>query len=172
MEFKVQHLIKGVTLESYEALYFDEAFNKALCEEVKLHRVLRSLNIDEGVLKRVVQVGPEREIPAPVAKILGADRISYTEHVEYRLGSGKGTWKTVSAVMTDKVESAGTFSFVQTPQGVMRTVEGFVKVKIFAVGGMVEKFIAADVERGYEQAAEYTHQWIATHGLPEKLLCG
>jgi hypothetical protein len=174
MEFKVEHLIKGVTLTSYESLYFNEEFNKALCEKVKLHRRLVSLTVQNGVLNRVVEVGPDREIPGPVAKILGADRIAYTEHVEYRLGSGKGSWKTISSVMTEKVESAGSFSFKETPQGVIRVVDGFVKVKIFAVGGMVEKFIAHDVEQGYQQAADFTHTWVAEKGLPTSSLdsCG
>jgi hypothetical protein len=39
-------------------------------------------------------------------------------------------------------------------------VEGDVKVKLLGVGTLIERFIVADVERSYEQAAAFTQRWI------------
>ncbi len=163
MKFRVEHLMKDISLANYEKLYFDEEFNTALCKAVKLSRTLDKRDLKDGFLKRSVRVGPEREIPAPVAKILGASRIEYTEHLEYKMGSNKGTWKTVSSIMTDKVESSGTFEFKEHKGGVQRIVEGDIRVKIFGVGGIVEKFIVADVEKSYADAAQFTQKWISDH---------
>lgn len=164
MKFSVSHTFQNISLEDYEKLYFDEEFNTALCEAVKLARTLGTLNRTETTIHREVTVGPDREVPAPVAKILGASRIEYTEHLDYTLGSYKGTWKTISSLMTDKVHSAGTFAFKAKGNGVERIVDGEIKVKIFGVGGMVEKFIVADIERSYAKAAEFTQNWIDKQG--------
>lgn len=160
MKFRVEHVFKGITLKDYEALYFDEAFQIAQCQAVKLHRTLVKREVTDGRLVRAVKVGPDREIPAPVAKVLGANRIEYTEHVDYVLGSNKGTWKTVSSLLTDKVDASGTFSFRETPAGIARVVEGEVSVRIFGIGGIVEKFVGADIERSYGDAAKFMQQWI------------
>ena len=160
MKFRVEHIIKNITLAGYEKLYFDEPFNIALCEAVKLRRGKASLEIHDGRLKRAVVVGPERELPGPIAKIVGADHVEYTEHVDYRMGSHHGTWHTVPSFMANKVESSGTFSFRDVPTGVMRIVEGEVNVKIFGLGSVIEKFIISDVEKSYGQAAAFTQDWI------------
>ena len=160
MHFKADHTFTGITIEQYEQLHFDEEFQIALCQSVKLARRLDKREDDGKHLSRIVTVGPDRDIPPAAAKVLGANRIEYAEHLEYDWGSYKGTWKTISSVMTDKVDASGTFSFKAVPGGVLRTVEGDVKVKLFGIGGVVEKFVGADIEKSYQQAAEFTQKWI------------
>jgi hypothetical protein len=160
MKFSAQNLIENVSLADYEVLYFDEAFGQALCREVKLARHLVSREQVGQCLKRAVRVGPEREIPAPVAKILGASRIEYTEHIEYTVGAFAGRWHTVSSLLTDKVHSSGTFKFLAQGRDVMRVVDGDISVKVFGLGGLIERYIAADVERSYAQAADFTNRYL------------
>ncbi len=160
MKFLAKHILRNISLEDYEKLYFDEDFNIALCKDVKLARSVVEINRTDSHIHRVVTVGPDREIPPAAAKILGASRIEYTEHLDYDFGTYKGTWKTISSLMTDKVKSSGTFSFTQEGGGIARVVEGDIKVKIFGVGGVIEKFIVADIGRSYEKAADFTQRWI------------
>ena len=160
MKFKAEHVFKGISIADYEKLYFDEDFSIALCKEVKLARSLKSLETKDVHLSRAVTVGPEREIPGPVAKIVGANRIEYTEYVEYDMGSYKGEWKTISSVLTDKIDTKGTFEFQEVSGGVKRIIHGDIKVKIFGIGGVVEKFIVSDVEKSYNDAAVFTQKWI------------
>jgi hypothetical protein len=164
MNFKSVHRFRNVSLTDYEATFFDEAFNIALCKAVGLERTLVSRRVENGRVARVSRIAPQREIPAPVAKILGAAKIEYTENIEYEFGSGKATWKTVSSVMTDKVESRGTITFAQRGAEVERLVEGLVNVKMFGLGGVIEGFIVADVEKSYETAAAFTQKWIDAGG--------
>jgi len=131
--------------------------------ELGLTRTLISREVKDGKIRRVVKVAPDREIPAPAAKVLGAAKIEYTETVEYVLGSGQAQWSTLSSVMTDKVDSRGTVRFAQTGDDVVRSVDGDVTVKIPFLGGTVEKFIVSDVEKSYDKAAAFTRSWLAKH---------
>lgn len=165
MKFLAEHTFRGITASDYEKLYFDEAFNAALCKAVNLDREVVKREENGKHLSRVVKVSPrDREIPGPLVKILGSSRIEYTEHVEYDFGSLKGSWKTVSSLLTDKVESAGIFRFDAAADAVKRVVEGDIKVKVFGIGGVIERFIVADIEKSYEQAADFTRRWIASGG--------
>lgn len=161
MKFRCEHRFSGITLADYEQLYFDEAFNIALCNQVGLQRGLISRDVSNGKIHRVVKVAPDREIPAPAAKILGSAKIEYTETVDYVFGSGKGQWSTVSSVLTDKVDSRGTVQLSESYGQVVRVIEGDVTVKMMIVGSTVEKFIISDVEKSYDKAAEFTRQWLA-----------
>lgn len=160
MKFKCEHRFRNITLAQYEALYFDEAFNDAMCENVGLQRTLLKREQNGPRIHREVRVSPNREVPAPVAKILGSAKLEYVEHVDYTFGSNRGTWLTISSVMTDKLDTRGTMAFGEQGGSVVRTVEGDINVKIFAVGGVIEKFIVADVEKSYASAAAFTQQWI------------
>ena len=75
MDFRVEHTFRDISLADYETLYWDEEFNIALCENVKLERDLRDRTMTGNRLHREVLVTPDREIPKPVQKILKADRI-------------------------------------------------------------------------------------------------
>ena len=162
MKFRCEHRFQGISLYDYERLYFDEEFNVALCRQVNLQRTLISRDESNGRVKRVVKVAPDRQIPAPAAKILGASKIEYTETIEHTFGAGKAVWSTVSSIMTDKVDSRGTVAFAASGSDVVRTVEGDVTVKITFVGGTVERFIIDDIEKSYEKASEFTRNWIAS----------
>lgn len=165
MKFLAEHTFRGITVADYEKLYFDEDFNVSLCKAVNLDRSVVKRDEKGKHLSRAVKVSPrDREIPGPLVKVLGSSRIEYTEHVEYDFGTYKGTWKSVSSVMTDKVESSGVFRFEPAGDGVKRVIEGDIKVKVFGVGGVIERFIVADIEKSYEQAADFTRRWIASGG--------
>lgn len=169
MKFRVEHSFKSITLPGYEALFFDEPFNVALCTATHLSRAMVKREFNDGKLVRELRVGPDREVPGPVAKVLGANRIEYIEKINYKAGSYEGTWETVPMVMADKVVSRGTFRFYTQGDRVVRVVEGDVSVKIFGLGGVIEKLVVADVERSYNQAADFTQTWISTQKVPEKL---
>jgi hypothetical protein len=160
MKFRCEHVFRGIELGAYETLYFDEPFNIALCQATGLGRALVKLEKKDGRLERAVKVTPQRELPGPMAKIIGSGTFEYTEFLDYHLGSFAGTWRTEPGMLKDKILSAGTFSFAAVPGGVRRVVAGEVKVKIFGLGGVLEAFVVADVEKSYARAAEFTQRWV------------
>jgi len=165
VKFKVEHLFKNVTIQAYEQLYFDEKFNISLCQAVNLERELVHRNIENNILQRSTKVRPKRTLPRPVAAVMGTAKIEYTENISYALGSHQGTWQTISGVLSDKIESKGTVQFIDRPDGVIRIIEGEIRVKIFGVGSMVEKLIVADVEKSYAEAASFTQKWLDEHSV-------
>ncbi len=165
MKFNVRHTFKNISREEYEKIYFNEPFNEALCAAVNLGRVLETLTEEAGVLKRSVRVAPQRDIPAPVAKVIGADRIEYVEHITYPMGSYRGTWDTVPGLLASKLISVGTFGFDESPEGVVRWIEGDINVKIFGIGSMIEKIMVSEVEKSYDDAAKFTQAWLNDGGM-------
>ncbi|MEM6732382.1 MAG: DUF2505 domain-containing protein [Myxococcota bacterium] len=162
MKFRIEHEFSGISLPDYEVLYFDEPFNEALCEEVNLERELLKLDRDGDKLARDVRVAPRgRQIPKPVAKFLGGARIEYVEKLQYTFGSYRGTWQSVSSLMTEKIQSSGTFTLEEASGGVRRIVEGEIKVKVFGLGGTIEQYIVEDVKKSYNDAATFTRKWLA-----------
>ncbi len=162
MKFRIEHEFQGISLPDYEKLYFDEPFNVALCEEVNLDRELLSFEHRGERLEREVKVSPRgRQIPKPIAKFLGGARIEYVEKLAYAFGSGQGTWQSISSLMTEKIDSRGTFAFQEIPGGVKRIVEGEIRVKVFGIGGTIESYIVDDVKKSYEDAAAFTRKWLA-----------
>lgn len=160
MKFHIENTFRNIGLRTYEALYFDDDFNAALAAEVKLDRIVKRKDLTDGHVSREVLICPDREIPAPAAKILGTNKIEYTEYIEYTYGSFHGTWRTVPGIFPGKVTTEGAFRFVEVDGGVLRAVDGEIKVSIFGIGGMVEKVIVADIEKSYERATAFTQHWI------------
>lgn len=163
MKLHIEHTFRGIELPAYEKLYFDEAFNIELCKATHLERHLVRREEKGGKLERLVRIAPEREIPAPVAKVLGSGKLEYAEHITYELGKYRAHWRTEPAVLRDKIESQGTFVFEKTASGVKRIVDGQISVKIFGLGAVIERFVVADVERSYDKASEFTQKWIDEH---------
>ncbi|HEY3357078.1 MAG TPA: DUF2505 domain-containing protein [Polyangia bacterium] len=164
MKFRAEHVFSGISLPDFEALFYDEPFGIALCAAVKLGRQVVRLENRDGRLVRSLRVTPERTLPSPVAKIVGGSRIEYTEHTEYVWGTYRADWRVEPSILPDKIESRGRLGFEQCGDGVMRWVEGEVKVRMFGLGGIIEHFIIGDTEKSYDAAADFTRSWIAKHG--------
>jgi hypothetical protein len=160
MRFTTEARFRGVTLPELEELYFDEAFNIAMCRDNGLQRQVLSLDKKDGRLSRRLKIGPERELPAPIKKVIGSDRLEYEERLEYTFGSYEARWVVVPGVLASKVRSEGTIRFRADRDAVVRTAAGEVEVKILGVGGMIEKVIIGDVERSFVNAAGFTQRWI------------
>jgi len=165
MKVRIEHVLQGIDLAGYEELYFDEPFHTALAEAVKIDRKL--LRLDRGAerIVRHVRVQPQRDIPAPVAKLLGGKRLAYIEELEYEVGRYHGTWRIVPPVLADKIAIGGTLDFEAAAGGVKRVLAGVIDVTLFGLGGLVEKVVVSNVVKSYDDAAAFTAQWI-TGGSP------
>jgi hypothetical protein len=161
MKFDIEHTF-AVSAADYEKLYFDEPFQKALCDAVKLGREVLKFERNGDKIIRHVRVAPARELPAPVAKVLGGKAFSYVEELEFEAGKGRGKWRTVPNIFPEKVVTDGTIEFVAVgPSSCKRIVRGEIEVKVFGIGGIIERFVGGEVEKSYGDAAAFTSKWIA-----------
>jgi hypothetical protein len=162
MKFDVSHTFDGISAADYEVLYFEDAFNVALCEAVKLGREVLKMERTPTRIVRNIRCTPQRDIPAPVAKMIKDNGFHYVEELDHEVGKLRGTWVVKPNILPEKVTCKGTYEFV--PAGdkrVTRNIRGDIDVAVFGVGGMVEKFVVDDVKRSYEQAAQFTRSWLA-----------
>lgn len=166
MKFVIEHTYRQITPAAYEALHFDETFAAALGEALGLGRVLVRLDRTPGRIVRHVRCTPKRKSDDPAARVLD-DQASYVEELEYEVGRFRGEWRTIPSVMPDRVRTSGSLELAPAPGGgTRRIVRGEVRVAIFAVGRIVERFIVAEIEKSYAGAARFTADWLARQGRP------
>jgi hypothetical protein len=164
VKFQADHLIDGIAVEVYREMYFQDAFNDAMCVAVNLHRRPIKMERTGSKIVRHVHVEPQgREIPGPVAKLLGQSRFGYVEELEFDFSRNEGVWKTIPTILPDKVTSGGTLRFVGEGTGTRRIVHGEIEVRMFGIGGIVERFICSDAEKSYADAAEFSRGWVRQH---------
>lgn len=160
MRFTTEARFRGVTLKELEELYFDEAFNEAMCRDNGLNRQVLQRDLKDGRLTRRLKIGPERELPTAIKKVIGSDRLEYEERLDYTFGSYEARWVVIPGVLASKVKSEGTIRFREEGGAVVRTASGDVEVKVLGVGGMIEKVIIGDVEKSFVNAGAFTQRWI------------
>lgn len=162
MKFHADHVIEGISLADYGNLYFDEDYNVRMCVAVRLGRELLELRREGNRIFRRVKVHPQdREIPAPVAKVLGFSHFAYVEELTMDLDSNEGSWRTIPERMADKFDTRGTLRFLDAGGHARRIVDGEIDVKIFGIGTIVEKFICSDAEKSYAAAAAFARRYVA-----------
>ena len=113
-------------------MYFDETFSVAVGEALGLGRQLIRLDRGPDRIVRHVRCEPTREAGSPADQAFGSSRASYVEEMDYDLRRGRGTWRTIPNLFTDRVSNTGTLEIVAAGGGVRRVVRGEVEVRCSA----------------------------------------
>lgn len=161
MKLAIEHDYEGISAERFEEVYFDETFATALAATLKLGRTLVRLERTPERIVRHVRIEPEREIPAPVAKLLGGKRFAYVEELDYDVARHAGRWRIIPNVLEGKVDAGGTFELLAGGNGVKRRLLGDISVSVFGIGGLVERIVVSELERSYENGAVFMRQYVA-----------
>ena len=150
MKFEVQIRTRGVDVSGWRDAYYSEGFSQLVVAETKVReRTVQERTIFPGGGERCrVRVVPDVALPGPVKKLVGEEEIAYTEISSFDPGSRCGQLEIDSPAGTD-VRLAGAISYLLDNGGVEMRFAGEVKVKVFAVGGLVERFIAGEVRKRY-----------------------
>ena len=148
--------------------FLDDAYNKAMfIESMKFPRwEVTRFDLSDAELYRVVEVEPYiGQLPGPIIKVLG-NKIRYRE--EGRLDRATNSYKlsVVPGKFADKISV--TAEQRTEPLGEDRCKRIFtaeVSVKIFAVGGMIEKQLVSDLRKSYDEGARFTQQYMNDLGI-------
>lgn len=100
------------------------------------------------------RVSPVKPVPAVMAKAIGRDRLSYVQELESNNTTLTTRWKVLSDVLPDKVRCGGTAKVIAVHGGCERVLEGTIEVNVLFVGGLIEKHILTELQRGYDRAAD------------------
>src|SRR6185436_13653348 len=104
------------------------------------------------------------DAPAPVRKIFG-ETTSMEEDGRFDPATRRWRFRMIPDRMADKIDITGeTWLEERGPGRVERVSELSVGVRIFAVGGLVEQFIAKETETSNAKQAEFTRRYIGELG--------
>lgn len=107
------------------------------------------------------KMAPKDNMPGFIKKLVG-DAFSTTETLSRASGSDRATSQIVPSVMRDKMSMRYELKVVPEGEGACRRIMDWeIDVKIFAIGGQVEKFAAGEIERAMDASARFLDQHAA-----------
>jgi len=120
---------------------------------------------DQGTT-RTVEVEPKvGPLPGPIKKAIG-EKIGYREEGRFDSARKRYEFKVIPGLLSEKIQVTGVqYTVALGDQRCRRVFEATISVKLFGVGGLIEKQIGADMRRGYEVGAIYTQKHMDKHGI-------
>jgi hypothetical protein len=163
MRFQKEHRIELSSARFLE-LTFDTDFMRRMNTEAMKVQAYDSLErkVDGAVWTMKNRVTPQDNMPGFLKKLIGGG-FYYEESLSHSKGSDTVTCTMQPSAMREKLRMGYTMRV--RPEGdhaIRRIMEWEVEVKIFGVGGQIEKFAAAEIERGLESSAHFMNH----HGKP------
>lgn len=158
-KLRLLHTFKS-SPESFWEMFWDPAFDDLVNASASVVSVVVSDQTDaDGMRQQVVTSKPNRTLPPAVARVIGAQEISYRTTLTYYPKKGFVAWQVQPSVFADKVTAQGEIAVRAHSLGCERVVNGDISVKVRFVGGVIEKAILEDVTRSYNRAAEVATRW-------------
>jgi len=168
-EVTLQHEIDTDEDTFWSKIVFDESFNKKLyLEELKFSqwKLLEMKDDDAKITRRVLVEPATNDLPGPLKKAIGGDKLAYTEEGTFDKKSKRYAFKTTPSLMPDKTKVSGEMWAEKIgDKKIRRIAKIHVEVKIFMVGGMVEDRIIKDLRSSYDASTTLTNKYIKEHGL-------
>lgn len=149
--------------ETFWKMYWDDGYDAMLSEGSGVERELLEERTEGDVVVRRVRFTPDRELPGPVASLLGSNKLIYEQENRWDPSASEMTWKVIPTVLPGKLDARGTFRIRPTAGGCEQVVEGDITVNVRFIGGQIEKAVVAEVQQSYERMAEISRRWLKTH---------
>ena len=152
----------------WDKLFFDEDYNRRLyLEALKFHdwKVTKHEDMGDQVHRSIDVVPRLGELPGPMKKVLG-DNIRYTESGVLDKAARRYKITIVPSALAGKLLVSGElYTEPVDDKHCRRVFETTVEVKVFGLGGMMEKRFVADIEKSYAVGAKFTNQYATEKGL-------
>lgn len=164
MKLLVDTLFQNVTLDRFVEVYFSEDFNNRVAKisGLKKRELVEEKRHEDGSRDRRVRMEPNVTLPGPIQKFVGNQTISYDEVSRYDAGKKQVTYH-IDSKANDRIQVKGTITFVPEGTGVRRKIDGVIEVKVLGLGGLVEKFVEAETQKGYAKIAVFLQQVLDEH---------
>lgn len=143
--------------------FWDARYDALLRDAARYTRQLLDDRTEGSLRLWKARVIPDRKLPSMVRGVLGADKLIYVQHNKLDTEVGVLEWRVVPEVMSDKVRCEGTMTVRDLAGGRSeRLVRGEIEVKVFGIGGRVERTIAENIETSYAAATDVLAEWLRT----------
>jgi hypothetical protein len=164
-ELTIRHEI-DCDADTYWRCVWDEEYNRRLYMDVlKFRECTRLMQEEKGdqISRRIKLNPPAVDLPAPVAKAIGD--IGWIEEGTFDKKTGHYKVKVIPASLPEKTHIFGElWCESRGPKRVERIAKMNVEVKVFMIGGIVEKRIIDDMKKSYEAAAKFTNEYVKEKG--------
>lgn len=164
IEFQLHHGFE-CSVDRFWALYFDADWTREL---ILGGLGFATCDIDPfvengGFRSRTMRVTPKLDLPAPVAKFLGP-RLGYTEHGRFEVATQTWSYDLILSVFSDRIRMGGSMTMAPDgPDRCKRVSKLHCEVKVFGLGGLIERAAEKNMRDGWEKATAWTRQWLADH---------
>ncbi|MFN3202614.1 MAG: DUF2505 domain-containing protein [Bradymonadia bacterium] len=160
--FTVAHPFPLSETRFWGEVFLDEAYNTALYTE-GLGFGFEQLSLEtaaDGTISRSIRVIPALDLPKAARKVMG-DRISYIEQGTFDPVDQRWRFALTPSKLAEKIKVSGEFwSTPDGDEGLNRHCKTDISVKIFGVGGVVEKAVEKAFRESYQKAAAFTAEWL------------
>lgn len=159
MRVQREHRIE-MPMARYIELMFDPEFDKRMNLEAMNSQAYQNLerSVDGPSWVMRSKITPQDNMPGFLKKLLGGS-FYFDERRTHQKGSDTASGELTPSSLKDKVRM--TYKIRLVPDGenaCRRIMEWDVEVKIFGVGGQIEKFAAGEMERGMDVSARFFNQ--------------
>ena len=93
-------------------MYWDPGLDEALRRDAAVTREVLEERTEGQVLIRRLRFTPDRELPGPVATLIGAKKLVYEQENRWDRATGTMHWKVIPTVLPGKLEAKGVFKVV------------------------------------------------------------
>jgi hypothetical protein len=161
MDFVIEMLTQRVTYARFRHVYYSEPFHVHLAPEIQLkERTLRErVMLPDGKERIRVYIAPRVELPSMIAKLAEGYAVGYEETTlfdpEARLADVR-----IQTPAGNLLQIAAQTLFSESAAGVHTRIELSVRAKIFGVGSMAERFVAAETRKRYEHVERVLQRYI------------
>jgi len=161
MKFAVEIAARGIDFPSFRRVYYSEEFNQEVAEAVKLKERSQKefVTQPDGKERRRVHVVPRVNLPAAVQKLLNGQSISYDEITVFDPATRSATFA-VESMATDTIQVTGLVRFLEDAGNVKVMFDGEAKVKVFGLGGFIERYIVGEVKSRYDHVQRLLQEFI------------
>jgi hypothetical protein len=147
----------------WEKIFFAEQFNRQMyLEHLKFKRwEVADFRETDTLIHRTVNVTPTvGELPGAIKSLIG-DSFGYSEEGTFDKKLRRFRVKVVPTVLADKLTVRGEIWLQpQSTNRCKRIFDAQVSVKMFGVGGIIEKRIIADLQLSYNAGAAFTTEYL------------
>lgn len=153
-------------VDTYWKCVFDEEYNRRLYTDRLKFREIKTISqstTGDVWTRKLYLNPPPADLPGPVAKIIGD--LSWHEEGSFDTKSKRYRFKVRPASLPEKTTIEGEiWCEARGDKKCERIAKTNIEVKVFMVGGIVEKRIEADMRKSYDEAAKFTNEFVKEKG--------
>jgi hypothetical protein len=146
----IEMLTRRVDSARLSRVLYSEPFNRELVSAIDLkERVVRERTEQpDGKLLLRAYIAPRVEIPAVIEKLVKGHAIGYEETIMFD-PAARHARSSIQTPVGDMFQVSADTYFSDVPDGVRTRIELHVKVKMFGVGRIAEKFVCNETQKRY-----------------------